>query len=107
MKRRPTRPSHPRDAGARQKLPDRGRDAFKRIPPPAREFPPAWLWLVDEAIPALVKERYSPRENWKGKPFSKEDAHFFFRGIEELSDLFTEERPKNMPAYLNHPKFRS
>jgi hypothetical protein len=70
-------------------------------------FPPAWLWLVDEAIPAHVKEHYSPRESWKSKPFSKEDAIFFFKGIEELSDLFTEERPKAIPAYFQHERFRS
>ncbi|MGK5081850.1 small ribosomal subunit Rsm22 family protein [Bdellovibrionota bacterium FG-1] len=74
-------------------------------PPPI--FPPAWLWLVDEAIPAFVKKQYSPRESWKNKPFSKEDAHFFFKGIEELSELFTEERPRHLPAYFRHPKFRS
>ncbi len=62
---------------------------------------------MDEAIPQLVKSEYSPRESWKDKPFSKEDAHFFFKGIHELSELFTEERPKGMPAYFQHPKYRS
>jgi hypothetical protein len=71
------------------------------------QFPPAWAWLIDEAIPTWVKKHYSPRESWKEKPFSKEDAHFFFKGIEELSDLFTEERPKGMPPYFQHPKYRS
>ena len=70
-------------------------------------FPAAWPWLVDEAIPAFVKIRYSPKENWKNKPFGKEDAAFFFKGIEELSKLFTEERPQKMPSYFQHPKFRS
>jgi hypothetical protein len=70
-------------------------------------FPPAWLWLVDEAIPQWVKKHYSPQESWKDKPFSLDDAKFFFKGIEELSDLFTEERPKGMPAYFQHPKYRS
>ncbi len=74
---------------------------------PTTQFPPAWLWLVDEAIPNWVKKEYSPRESWKNKPFSKEDARFFFKGIEELSDLFTEERPKGMPNYFQHPKYRS
>src|SRR4051794_1991931 len=58
------------------------------------QFPPAWLWLVDEALPTLVKKNYSPKESWKDKPFTKEDAGFFFKGIEELSELFTEERSK-------------
>ena len=70
-------------------------------------MPPAWIWLVDEAIPSLVKNRYSPRESWKDKPFSQDDARFFFKGVEELSELFTEERPKNLPAYFSHPRFRS
>ncbi len=73
----------------------------------AVSFPAAWAWLMDEAVPAWVKTAYSPRESWKDKPFSKEDARFFFRGIEELSELFTEERPKKLPSYLDHPRFRS
>jgi len=72
----------------------------------AFQFPPAWLWLVDEAIPTYVKSKYSPRESWKDKPFTKEDAKFFFKGVEELSEIFTEER-KKIPTYFNHPKFRS
>ena len=70
-------------------------------------FPPAWLWLVDELLPAYVKQHYSPRESWKDKPFSIADAEFFSKGIEELSELFTDERPKKLPAYFAHPKFRS
>jgi len=70
-------------------------------------FPPAWPWFFDEAIPSYIKSHFSPRESWKTKPFDKEDARFFFKGIEELSDLFTEERPKGMPAYFQHPKYRS
>ena len=70
-------------------------------------FPPAWLWLVDEAIPKWVKKSYSPKESWKDKPFTVEDAKFFFKGVEELSDLFTEERPKGMPQYFHHPRYRS
>lgn len=70
-------------------------------------FPAAWGWWADELLPSFVKQTYSPRESWKDKPFTKEDAHFFFRGIEELSSLFTEERPAHLPSYFNHPKFRS
>ena len=70
-------------------------------------FPPAWLWLVDETIPKWVKKSYSPKESWKDKPFTVEDAKFFFKGVEELSELFTEERPKGMPAYFQHPRYRS
>lgn len=70
-------------------------------------FPAAWLWFVDEAIPSWVKKSYSPRESWKDKPFAKEDARFFLKGIEELSELFTEERSKGIPRYFSHPKYRS
>jgi hypothetical protein len=73
----------------------------------AAQFPPAWLWLVDEALPTLVKKNYSPKESWRDKPFTKEDAGFFFKGIEELSELFTEERSKGLNNYFNHPKYRS
>jgi hypothetical protein len=89
------------------RMPQTERERFPSVPKAATAFPRAWEWLVDEAIPAWVKSKYSPRESWKGKPFIKDDAKFFFRGIEELSELFTEERPRAMPAYLNHPKFRS
>jgi len=62
---------------------------------------------MDEALPNWVKNRYAPQESWKGKPFNEEDARFFIKGIRELSDLFTDERPRRLPAYLNHPKYRS
>lgn len=70
-------------------------------------FPPAWTWLVDEAIPSYVKQYYSPKDTWKNKPFTKEDVRFFFRGIEDLSELFTEERVRGIPQYFQHPKYRS
>jgi hypothetical protein len=70
-------------------------------------FPAAWPWLADEAIPAWVKSRYSPRESWKGKPFGPPDAAFFSRGIRELSELFTDERPGRLPDYFLQPRFRS
>ena len=71
------------------------------------QFPAAWTWFVDELLPNLAKNRYSPRESWKGKPFTKEDAAFFSKGVEELSDLFTEDRPtKGMVPYFQHPKYR-
>jgi hypothetical protein len=58
-------------------------------------------------VTTWVKTRFSPKESWKNKPFSKEDSRFFFRGVEELSELFTEERSRGIPAYFNHPKYRS
>jgi hypothetical protein len=74
---------------------------------PQVRFPAAWGWFFDEAVTAWVKNNYSPRESWKGKAFTKEDSRFFFRGIDELSEIFTEERSRGIPAYFNHPKFRS
>jgi hypothetical protein len=58
-------------------------------------------------VPAYVKEHYSPRDSWKDKPFEKEDVRFFSKGVKELSELFTEERPEQIPAYFQHPKYRS
>jgi hypothetical protein len=79
----------------------------KIIPFHSPDFPATWSAWVDQVIPSFVKDRFSPRESWKGKPFTREDAYFFFESIEELSDLFTEERPRAMPDYFRHPKNRS
>jgi hypothetical protein len=62
---------------------------------------------MNEAVPNWVKRTYSPRESWKDRPFTRQDALFFLKGVRELSDLFTEERPSQLPNYFNHPKFRS
>jgi hypothetical protein len=70
-------------------------------------FPAPWLWWVDEAVPHYVKQRYSPEQRWKNKPFGPLDVQFFSRGIIELSELFTEERPRHLPAYFQHARFRS
>jgi hypothetical protein len=87
---------------------------FKRRKAPVKDpapqgpaFPLAWGWFVDEAVPTWVKSTYSPRESWKDKPFSKDDLHFFSKGVLELSDLFTEERSRKIPDYFAHPKYRS
>src|SRR6185437_1816389 len=80
------------------------------LPETPVRFPAAWSWFFDETIPTWVKQNYSPRESWKDKPFSKEDAKFFFRGVEELSNIFTEDRPPSARGrldYFSHPKFRS
>ncbi len=73
-------------------------------------FPPAWSWLVDEVIPTYVKKTFSPRDSWKDKPFTADDGRFFFHSIEELSELFTEDRPsgsRGLPDYFAHEKNRS
>jgi len=66
-----------------------------------------WNWLFDQFIPSFVKKNYSPKEKWKTKPFRSEDAYFFFKGILDLSELFTDERPSALPSYFSHEKFRS
>ncbi len=90
-----TKRSHPQPSILRSNL------------PPASPFPPAWAWFLDEVVPQWVKEHYSPKDSWKKKPFSLQDARFFSQGVEELSELFTEERPQGMPPYFQHPKYRS
>jgi hypothetical protein len=79
----------------------------KKLPLPLAQFPSPWVWFFDEAVPQHVKMNYSPRESWKNKPFEKTDVSFFSKGVRELSDLFTESRVQNMPAYFRHPKYRS
>ncbi len=83
------------------------RPGVKKLARPEPRFPAATPWLLDELIPTYVKKNYSPRESWKDKPFTKDDLRFFYKGLEELSELFTEERRARMPAYFNHSKFRS
>ncbi|MBC7386478.1 MAG: hypothetical protein H7301_10015 [Cryobacterium sp.] len=74
---------------------------------PEVDFPASWTWFFDECLPAWVKDHYSPKESWKGKPFTSEDGKFFLKGIRDLSDLFTDDRPKQLPDYLAHGKYRS
>ncbi|MBL7716818.1 MAG: hypothetical protein JNL01_15235 [Bdellovibrionales bacterium] len=70
-------------------------------------FPQAWKNWADDCIPQYVKDEFSPKESWKGKPFTEVDARFFFKGVEELSMRFTEDRSRDMPGYFSHAKFRS
>ncbi len=62
---------------------------------------------MDEFVPTWVKRQYSPRENWKNKPFTRDDSVFFGKGVLELSELFTGERSARSPAYFRHERFRS
>lgn len=97
-----------RPARRENSRPPRPAGAAPRPPASAvSSFPSGWNSWVDELIPALVKFRFSPKESWKTKPFSKDDARFFLKGIQELSELFTQERPRDLPAYFRHPRFRS
>lgn len=70
-------------------------------------------WLFDHAIPTWVKYKYHPASKKKKTNliFSKKDASFFLKGIQELSQLFTDTRPtgkkKSLPSYFQHPKYRS
>lgn len=81
------------------------RSASSLADPPV--FPELWAEWFDRRLPLWVKSRFSPRESWKGKPFTDEDVRFFTKGILELSELFTEERFRRAPDYLAHPRFRS
>jgi hypothetical protein len=101
-----------RPRGPRQEIPAPGKPKgistrTAEPGPSGVTFPPSWTWFFDDCLPAWVKDRYSPRESWKGKPFSTEDGKFFLRGVRELSDLFTDARPKNLQDYLAHEKYRS
>ena len=71
-------------------------------------FPSRWTIVLDELIPAFVKNRFSPKDAWKDKPFSQDDVAFFSKGLVELSDFFTEDREKaKLPNYFTTSKFRS
>lgn len=70
-------------------------------------LPESWSWWIQDLIPSLVKERFSPNESWKQKPFHRDDLDFFFKGINELSELFTVERKRKIPPYFRHERFRS
>ncbi len=113
FQKRPRKPARPQKFGSHAKPPGKKLpttetpDSKKKSRATVARFPGAWLWLVDEIIPTLVKSRYSPRESWKDKPFDAEDARFFSKGVGELSELFTDERPSELPDYFAHPKFRS
>lgn len=71
------------------------------------KFPTYWHRFMDEFVPAWVKRQYSPRPSWKDKPFTRDDSIFFGKGVVELSELFTDERPSKIPAYFRHERFRS
>ncbi len=72
------------------------------------QFPSLWVTLLDEVIPQFVKERYSPQESWKKKPFSQTDVVFFSKGLLDLSDFFTLDRESaTLPNYFTTAKFRS
>ncbi len=79
---------------------------FSLAEPPA--FPDRWSQLLDKTLPAFVKDRFSPSETWKKKPFSKEDVNFFSKGLLELSEFFTSGRESDrLPNYFTIAKFRS
>jgi hypothetical protein len=72
-------------------------------------FPLSWTKFVDDVLTTSVKKHYSPKEQWKDKPFSETDVKFYVRAIEELSDILTEYRDEGVQAgrYLQNPKYRS
>lgn len=71
-------------------------------------FPDRWKTVLDDLVPAFVKNRFSPNPSWKSKPFSQDDVSFFSKGLLELSDFFTEDRESaKLPNYFTTAKFRS
>jgi hypothetical protein len=71
-------------------------------------FPTLWTPVLDDMIPTFVKQRFSPQNSWKNKPFSQDDVVFFSKGLVELSDFFTEDRESSkLPNYFTTAKFRS
>ena len=75
--------------------------------------PPAfwrlWVDVLDEVLPAFVKNRFSPQESWKKKPFSTEDVAFFSKGLIEMSNSSTLDPGEGakLPNYFTTARFRS
>ncbi|MBK7977356.1 MAG: hypothetical protein IPK07_30200 [Deltaproteobacteria bacterium] len=77
-----------------------------------RELEPNWTWLFDGAVTRHVKRSYSPRESWRGRPFTRQDGAFQIKAIRELSMRLTIERKSAMGrpqarGYLEHGRFRA
>lgn len=74
-------------------------------------FAKIWAPFFDEDVTAWVKTAYSQKSKYKDRPFSDHDAQFYFKGIDELSHAFTENRGdqfrSQQPRYFEHPRFRS
>lgn len=66
-----------------------------------------WNALFSGTLPRFLKTTYAPRESWKHTLFTQQDCDFFYRGVEELSSLFTSQRSTKIPPYFQQPKFRS
>ncbi len=76
------------------------------------ELEPHWSWLFDEIVPAYVKRAYSPREAWRERPFTRQDAIFQVKAIRELSMRLTVERVSaggrpQARGYLEQARFRA
>jgi len=70
-------------------------------------FPKEWTRFFDELATSYVKSTYAPDPRWAHKPFGREDVGFFSKGIRQLSELFTDGRPHQLPDYCRDPKNRS
>jgi len=73
------------------------------------KFPRSWTDLIDSVVPAVVKSRYSPRETWKNKPFTKDDVRFFGKGLVQLQETLTDDRESALHTgkYFRNPAARS
>ncbi len=79
---------------------------------PIADLEPHWSWFFDDAVPRHVKRRLSPREAWRDKPFTRQDAVFQVRAVRELSERLTVERSSTggrarTRGYLQHERFRA
>ncbi|OFZ80709.1 MAG: hypothetical protein A2583_06845 [Bdellovibrionales bacterium RIFOXYD1_FULL_53_11] len=67
----------------------------------------SWIDTFDRIVPCVVKTRLGKNQSWGQKPFGEKDFPFFFRGIKDLSEFFTDLGPKQLPSYFSHPRYRS
>ena len=71
------------------------------------EFPASWTKVLDEVIPAFVKERFLQTHLGKTNR-STQKTSIFSKGLVELSDFFTEDRTESrLPNYFTTARFRS
>lgn len=86
--------------------------ALQRIPPSPVHLPEApWLEVFDQALPQFVKRSYLPNERLRNLPFNEKDLAFFSKGILELSERLTSDRPlkltSSLKTYFGSPRYRS
>lgn len=77
---------------------------------PAPVFSKTWARFFDEAVPAFIKDRFSPRQAWRSRPFGEKDLEHHLPAIAELSNKFTQPRSgppraaRKVGGYLSQPR---